>query len=397
MNRSAVTAALGAAVVLGVSACSPLTPTPPDPSETTRSALKVDVGQHESFPGTPIAYSLTVPDGATQLGPLVRRRSPQLLAAYRPVLVEAERRQAIQDAAEQAEHPDDPTTTPTEPPNPLPTADTYALLDEPPEPDTTTALLRVDGDPSEVFQEVVGQVAELIPGLELEPDDWSQFCRAVDGVYAGCRFDLTGRTPDDVGVRVTATLDPGNLRKQLAPAGSQGRPVMTYTVIATDPPDMRPVWKSLDDDTDTPAEGETPDLTAPPKVPATTTPLQARPPVEGDWPDLKVSRPVTTGGTLAAPKWRLRADSALLLSGDTPAFASILVERGVNADAIARSYVLAYSTNGEPAQDVIEDRTEISTTYTAVTAKNGPRVSATFTQAGRGNYVALFYLPPTRR
>ena len=58
--------------------------------------------------------------------------------------------------------------------------------------------------------------------------------------------------------------------------------------------------------------------------------------------------------------------------------------------------MLAYSTAGDPVQDVIEDRTEISTTYRAVTPKNGPTVSATFTQAGRGNYIALFYAPPSR-
>jgi hypothetical protein len=58
--------------------------------------------------------------------------------------------------------------------------------------------------------------------------------------------------------------------------------------------------------------------------------------------------------------------------------------------------VLAYSDAGEPTQDVIEDRTEISTTYTAVTGEGGPKVSATFTQAGRGNYIALFYTPAPR-
>ncbi|MGH1563636.1 hypothetical protein [Mumia sp. DW29H23] len=396
MNRSVVAAALAATVVGGLSACSPLTPSPPDPSETTHSSLKVDVGQHETFSGTPIAYSLTVPDGATQLGPLVRRRSPQLVAAYQPVLAEAERRQAIEEAADAAENPEETTPTPTEPPNPLPTDDTFALLSEPPEPDTTTALLRIDGDPGEVFQEVLGQVAELIPDLELDPEAWSRFCTQVAGVYSGCSFDVTGRTTDDVGVRVAATVDPGSLKSQQAPAGSQGDPVMTYTVVATDPPDMRPVWDALDEDTDTPAEGERPELAEPAKVPATTVPLPAAPEVEATWPHFPVSRPVSTGGTLAAPKWRLRDDSALLLSGDKPAFASILVERGVNADAIARSYVLAYSTGGEPTQDVIEDRTEISTTYRAVTGTNGPTVSATFTQAGRGNYIALFYAPPSR-
>lgn len=396
MNRSTVAAALAATLVLGLGACSPLAPARPDPSATTHTSLKVDVAQHESFSGTPIVYSFTVPDGATQLGPLVRQRSPELLAAYEPVLAEAERRQALEAAADAVENQGETTPTPTEPPNPLPTDDSFAILSEPPEPDTTTALLRIDGDPGEVFSNVLAQVAEAMPALELDPDAWSRFCTASDGVYTGCSFDVTGRTTEDVGVRVSVTIDPGNLRTQQSPAGAQGKPVMTYTVVATDPPDMRPVWEALDEETDTPAEGEPQVLPAPEKVPATTAPLPPAPQVEGTWPKLPVSRPVATGGDLITPQWKLRDDSALLLSGDRPAFASILVERGANADAIARSYVLAYSTAGDPVQDVIEDRTEISTTYRAVTPKNGPTVSATFTQAGRGNYIALFYAPPSR-
>ncbi|KAA1422250.1 hypothetical protein FE697_013885 [Mumia zhuanghuii] len=387
---------MAAAVVGGVSACSPLAPADPDRSETTHSGLKVDVGQHETFAGTPIAFTLTVPEGTTQLGPLVRRRTPELVAAYQPVLAEAERRQAIEAAEEAAEDPDATTPTPTEPLNPLPTTDTFAILTDPPEPDVTTALLRVDGDPGEVFSEVVDQVASLIPDLGLDADTWSQFCTAVDGLYTSCSFDVTGRTTDDIGVRVAVTLDPGNLRKKQSPAGSQGRPVMTYTAVATDPPDMRPAWQALDEELEAPGDAETPEPPVPEQIPATTTPLAAQPEVDAEWPDLPVSRPVTTGGTLVTQRWRLRDDSALLLSGDKPAFASILVERGVNADAIARSYVLSYSTAGEPTQDVIEDRTEISTTYRAVTRPGGPSVSATFTQAGRGNYIALFYLPPAR-
>ncbi len=396
MYRSVVVAALATAVAVGLSGCSPLTPSPPDPTESTHAGLKVDVGQHETFAGTPIAFSLTVPEGTTQLGPLVRRRSTTLLAAYAPVLVEAQRRAAIEAAAEAAEHPEETTPTPTEPPNPLPTDDTFSLLEEAPEPDTTTSLLRVDGDPGEAFSEVIGQVATLVPELQLDPEEWSRFCTVTNDLYSGCDLDVTGRTTEDLGVRVIATVDPGNMRTKQSPAGSQGKPVMTVTVIQTDPPDMRPVWEALDESTDTPGEGERPEVPEPTPVPATTTPLPAAPAVEAKWPEFPVSRPVTTGGTLGTDRWTLREDSALLLSGDHPLFDSLLVERGVNADAVARSYVLAYSTAGAPTQDVIEDRTEISTTYRAVTPKGGPTVSATFTQAGRGNYIALFFTPPAR-
>lgn len=396
MYRSVVVATLATAVAVGLSGCSPLTPARPQATEATHAGLKVDVGQHETFAGTPIALSLTVPDGTIQMGPLVRRRSPALLAAYAPVLTEAERREAIAAAAEAAENPEETTPTPTEPPNPLPTDDTFSLLEEAPEPDTTTALLRVDGDPGEAFSEVLEQVDALVPDLKLDPDAWSRFCTVSSGIYTGCTLDVTGRTTDDAGVRVVATVDPGNLRTRESPAVSQGKPVMTVTVVETDPPDMRPVWEALDESTDIPFEGEPPVLTAPAPVPATTAPLPDAPPVKGTWPRFPVSRPVTTGGSLGTDRWRLREDSALLLSGDRPLFDSLLVERGVNADAVARSYVLAYSDAGEPTQDVIEDRTEISTTYTAVTGEGGPKVSATFTQAGRGNYIALFYTPAPR-
>jgi len=69
----------------------------------------------------------------------------------------------------------------------------------------------------------------------------------------------------------------------------------------------------------------------------------------------------------------------------------LLVDRSVNADAIARSYVLDFSNRGAPNVDVLEDRNEINTTYTARTKEPGLSVSASLIQSGRGTYVALFY------
>ncbi|KHL16331.1 hypothetical protein CLV56_2557 [Mumia flava] len=394
MNRSVTAAAAAAALALGLTACNGTQASPQDPTTTTsRSGSWVDVGQHETFSGSPVALGLVVPDGATEVGALVRRRSPQMLTAYADVVAEAERRARIEDEIEQAQDPEPPTETATEPVNPLPTEDSFAILEEPPEPDTTTALLRVDGDPGEVFSEVLATIADELDGLELDPDRWSQFCTAADGVYTGCRINVTGRNSDDLGVRYTVTLDPGAAGSEFAPAGSQGRPVMTLTARATDPPDVQAAWDALEADTEVPGESEPPQLTPTTPAPTETAPLPERPEVEGTWEDRPVSKPVPADATIVTDGWQLREDTALLLSGDAPAFASLLVERGADADAIARGYVLAYSDAGEPKRDVIEDRTEISTTYRAVTKKGSPQVSATFTQSGRGNYVALFYTP----
>src|SRR5699024_11564194 len=48
----------------------------------------VNANEHESGPESPIAYGMSVPRGATQVGPLVRMRSQKLIDAYQPELDE---------------------------------------------------------------------------------------------------------------------------------------------------------------------------------------------------------------------------------------------------------------------------------------------------------------------
>lgn len=382
-RRIVAAAAVGFIVVSTITACddSRTEPAAADPTKTVQTVPESEVAQHETGAESPIGYGLTIPSGATQLGPRVRRRSPELIAAYQEVLREFEKQQALEAAEEGGEQT--PETTPT--PNPFPTADTFDDLDEPPEPDVTTVLLRVDGDPAEVFQRMLSQVAEVLPGLGVEPKQWSQYCRAREGLYTGCKMAVAGRTVEGRGVRVTVTIDPGDVKTMTAPAGSEKQPVMTVTTVSTDPIDTS---DAIEDDEPSPTPPSTP------ASPASPSPIAPKPPVEATWPKMKKIAPSRPRAELLTDRWKIRSYTTLLLSGQKPAFAMMVTGRRTNGDAVARSYVLAYSTKGEPTRDVVEDRTEIHITYRAKTGKNGPRVTATYTQAGRGNYITLFYHPP---
>lgn len=379
MRRILAAAAVGAVLVSTVSACDqPESEPAPAPTTVPKTPPESAVALHETGVDSPLGYELSVPKGATQLGPLVRHRSPALVAAYRKVLDKYEKKRA-REARQSGDEP--PTTAP---PTPFPTRGTFADLDSPPEPDVSTALLRVDGDPGTVFEEMLRQVADMLPHTGLKPSRWSQYCRVWHDLYTGCHVAVSGQTPKGEGVRVTVTIDPGDVRTRTAPAGSQNRPVMTVTTKSTDPIDTS---QALDDD----------NRTAPPPTPASPpsgpSPGHAAP-HDAAWATMKRSAATAPGDTLLRPRWRLRPDSTLLLSGDRPAFAMLVTGRRTDADAVARSYALKYTQHGEPRRDVVEDRTEVTVTYTARTGKHGPTVTATYVQAGRGNYIALFYDPP---
>ncbi|MGH3424428.1 MAG: hypothetical protein ACRDO8_06860 [Nocardioidaceae bacterium] len=385
MRRIVAAAAVGTMLVSAVTACTESDADPgSDPTTTVKAPPASTVVQHETGVGSPIGYGLSVPDGAAQLGPLVRRRSPELIEAYQKVLDRYEKQKAREQAKENGgENPTE--TTPT--PNPFPTEDTFGELDQPPEPDITTALLRVDDDPGKVFEDVLGQVAKTLPGLGVDPEKWSQYCEADHGLYTGCEASVSGRTVDDRGVRVTITLDPGNVETMTAPAGTRKNPVMSVTTESTDP---------IDTSEALPGDEPSPAPTTTPPSPPSPSPIAQGTPVDAKWPTMKRETPAAPGDPLLTNRWSIRDYTTLLLSGDDPAFAMMVTERRTNADAVARSYALAYSDGGEPRRDTVEDRTEISTTYTARTSENGPTVTSTYIQAGRGNYVALFYDPPTK-
>jgi len=358
----------------------------PGPGTSTGTTVPLSViAEHETAGDSPIGYGLSVPEGAVQLGPLVRRRSEPLIAAYQELLEEA--RQQL--AAEQAQEDADLGVTGTTPlPTYVPGSDTFALLEDPPPPDITTALLRVDGEPGVVLEEMLRQLAVVLPDSRLRPARWQQYCEATDGFYTGCTVTQEGRTLEDVGLRVVISLDPGNVKKSLAPPAANLRPVMTVTAQLTD----EPAPDSIDDG-DPPVAG--PDDDADPSTgakPPRTPPADDQGPlVEATWPRLEAQAASTTGSRLLNDSWIVRSETTLLLSGYTPGVAMLLVDRSVNADAIARSYVLDFSNRGAPNVDVLEDRNEINTTYTARTKEPGLSVSASLIQSGRGTYVALFY------
>src|SRR5690554_1851605 len=106
--RTSVIALFGsAALTLSLAACTPsIEPIISDPAGETGDPAAV----HESAPASPIAFGISVPHGAVQLGPLVRWRSPELIKSYKVDLdaieaeEEAERIREIEER--QAEDPE---------------------------------------------------------------------------------------------------------------------------------------------------------------------------------------------------------------------------------------------------------------------------------------------------
>src|SRR5699024_9672010 len=113
-------------------------------------------------------------------------------------------------------------------------------------------------------------------------------------------------------VRITVTIDPGNVRTMTAPAGSNTRPVMTVTTESTAPIDTS---DAFDDDLPDPTESP---WTPRPQSPS---PLPPKHPVKADWPKMKKVAPMGTGARLLTDRWSIRRDTLLLLSGQRPAFA----------------------------------------------------------------------------
>ena len=144
----------------------------PTPTSTQTTTQPPDVTEHESGPESPIAYGLLVPRGATQLGPLIRYRSSRLIAAYLPELKAAQAQKDAEAREKEAEEASEGTpTTPTTPtPDTRPSDDSFKLLDEPPKPDSTVSLMRIDDNPTEVVRRMLAQVAALLPDSEVVTD-----------------------------------------------------------------------------------------------------------------------------------------------------------------------------------------------------------------------------------
>jgi hypothetical protein len=370
MRKKWIAGASALVLVTALSACgSGDEPAPSISSSTTKAP---DVSVHQSGPESPIAYGLQVPKGATQLGPLVRFRSAKLIAAYMPQLNAAIAQQKADAAAEAAENGTTPKTP--APPNPdKPYPDTFKLLkDDAPRPDSTISVMRVDGDPSDVTLRMISQIAALLPTAGVKTRDLPTYCTVKSDRITGCSLTVSGLTKGKRDLRVSLTVDPGNLATRTSPPSAETHPVMTVLIEYIGDPRKGQAGKESDGVGDIPNS----DKTAPPN--------------DLIWPKMDLDAPATA--PLLDGKWVAPDGATILLSGFHPGFVALATEKNKQADLIAEEYARSRGDKGQFTTDVVEDLNEVSTTYTAVRA-DGSRSFATYLLSARGNYAMLFNLP----
>ena len=345
------------------------------PTATPTATEAPDLSDHESGPESPIAYGLYVPQGATQLGPLFRYRSSRLIAAYRPELQAIEAQRAAEAAQKVAEDEANGTPSPTPTPTPTtrPSPDSFKLIgDDAPRPDTSISLMRIDGDPSDVVRRMMAQIAAAIPDAGVELDDLSKYCTAEERRITSCQLVARGLTEGEREIRLTMTVDAGNLATRTAPPGSLTRPVMQLTAENVGDPRAAQLGRDT---------GKLKDVADVDTIPEKSGLI---------WPKMDLDAP---NSTPLVNGWTAPTDATLLLSGYAPQFAAMTTERAVDADQTAEQYVLANSPKGTLTKDVVEDLNSVSTMY-AVKTKDGSIARAVYILSARGNYTALFYSPP---
>ncbi|MGJ9413166.1 hypothetical protein ACHAAC_10705 [Aeromicrobium sp. CF4.19] len=370
MRRTAATMVTACLLVLATAACETRTQDEdPAPEATASPTAPVDVSEYESGPQSTIAFGLEVPSGAAQLGPLVRIRSERLIAAYQPELdaAEAQREAAEEERRQEAEEAGEPT--PVDPPTPStqPEQDTFALVEDPPRPDTAISVMRLDGSPTAALRLMVGQMNAVIPGAGLPNDDIGEYCEATVRRITGCRVQARGETTGGQDIRITVTVDPGDVDTRTGRASSQSRPVMTATVEHVGDPRSGQIERE-DEDVDVPREVEGQDRS------------------DLIWPKMDEDAPALQG---LPGDWEMPLAGTTLLSGVSPTFVAIATDRPRQADRVAESFATAV---GEPTVDVIEDLNEITTTYSSVDDQGNVAV-ASYVLSARGNYAMLFYTP----
>ncbi|MGH3359744.1 MAG: hypothetical protein ACRDO7_13160 [Nocardioidaceae bacterium] len=413
-----VTSAL---LVLGLVSCTSAS----DPDTTIDASENVavepdEVVRHEAASGTPISFGIDVPDGAVQVGPLIRQRR---LEVEEVIEDPGGRADAFGNEETDGEEPDPATHDP----------------EEPAPPDFTTALLRVDDDPSEVLQNTLEEIEDALPDSEIDPEKWADHCTVENGVYTGCEAEFSGKTEDDQHIAVEMTVYPGRPKSKVAPAGSLLRPVMALTIEQQAPP-------TADEEGDGESPGEDGPSTEPGKNdrPGDTTtrnesdsprtdkrrpgraddprrdrdgrdrdPRDKNPSADGGppgreeqdsdqdspdgpptWPTMNKERPAQPGDWILTPRWKVHRNTEVILSTRSPKIALLAVKDGADADAIARRYVRAFADEATtPKIDEVEDRNERSITYTPRNDGTGPSVAVTAVATGRGNYIELLFSP----
>lgn len=355
--------------------CAPQTATPqptqtatasPDPAEAT------DVTEHESGPESPIAYGFQVPRGASQVGPLVRYRSTRLLTAYQ---VELEAARAREDADWQrwCDNKKSRGESCGEPPNPQPSAapteDTFKPLSDPPKPDVTVSLMRVNGSPTAVVRAMLAQIDVILPKAGIVRSDISKYCASKARRITSCYVRVTGTTPNGRRLTVTLRVDPGNLESRTSAPATNRKPVMYLRIAYVGDPRAGQANRRHDSDVNVPVgvlRRDTSGLI---------------------WPGMDLD---ASASSRLLNGWRRPLGAEILLSAFKPAFVVVSTTKALDASSIAEKF--AKNIQDEPKVDVVEDLNEVTTTYTAV-GPNGERGIASYVLSARGYYAVLFWIP----
>ncbi|MDN5855626.1 MAG: hypothetical protein L0K86_22860 [Actinomycetia bacterium] len=405
------------ALLAGAIACTSEDPTPDPPPSKSIAVDPDDIVKHEAAAGAPISFGIDVPDGAVQVGPLVRQRRAEVADVIGGIPRRAE--------AFENDGPDDKSGPETRDP------------EEPTPPDFTTAMLRIDGDPSEVVQAMLAELADSLAGSDIDAEHWRRYCTVADGVYTGCRLHTRGKTDDDEHVAVEFTVDPGNAATKTAPAGSLLRPVMVLTLERIEPPEEDGDQPALDpvdaqaseaqaaidareaeerakaaaaekkaekgkknadsgkgraDDASDADPDQNAEETSDEEADSDDAEDSDKGGTEPKWPTMKREWPATTGDWILSPKCKVGPKTEVILSSSMPQVAMIAVKPGGDADQIARRFVRAFADEATtPKLDEVEDRNELSVTYTPRNDGSGPSVAVTTVATGRGNYIELLF------
>ena len=394
------------ALIAGAIACT--SDDPPESPPTKNVAVEPeDVVRHEATSGAPISYGIDVPEGAVQVGPLVRQRR-------------AEVAEVIDGPSGRAESFENnklkPETRDPEQPTP---------------PDFTTAMLRIDGEPSEVVPRMLSELSDSLAGSDIDPEKWASYCTVDNGTFIGCRLHTRGTTDDDELIAVEFTVDPGDPKAKTAPAGSLLRPVIVLTLERLEKPDGE-----NDREPNDPADAQARESQA--AIDAQEAEQRAKAAAkkrlqknnknqqadnrgngaeddaeetadneggsdggsngsdkskpEPTWPKMKREWPAEPGSWILTPKWKIRPNTEVILSSSAPQVALLAVKDGADSDRIARRYIRAFADEATtPKIDQVEDRNELSVTYTPRNDGSGPAVAVTTVATGRGNYIELLF------
>ncbi|MEO6604450.1 MAG: hypothetical protein ABIN55_02430 [Aeromicrobium sp.] len=377
MSRTATFAALACALLVVLSGCNLDSGSDsPTPASSTRTTQPADVSDHEAGPDSPITYGFKVPRGATQIGPLVRFRSAALIAAYKPELdaADAQREAEDKEKADEAEREGTPLPSESAPIDTPPSDDTFKAIEDPPKPDTTISLMRVDGKPSDVVRRMLAQISAALPEADVSTTDLSKYCTSADRRITGCTLAIRGLTADERDIRVTMTVDPGNVTTRTARLAAQTRPVMTLTIEYVGNPRKGQLSREsnqLKDVPDVKSGGDTSGLIFPR--------------MDEDAPR---DEPLVRN-------WEAPRAAQIILTSHRPGFVLLTTERATDGDQIAQQFVVDAAVKGGFTKDVSEDLNEVSATYTAIAA-DGSTVRAVNVLSARGSYTMLFSYPPVK-